>query len=75
MAEETYLGDGLYARYNGQEIWLRAPREGGDDEVCLNTGMLEQLRNLVDNYDPTPYCNGGHRGPKDCDCGPIADND
>ena len=47
MAEETYLGDGLYARYNGQEIWLRAPREGGDHEVCLDTDMLEQLQKLV----------------------------
>ena len=24
--EETYLGDGLYASFNGFMIWLRAPR-------------------------------------------------
>jgi hypothetical protein len=58
MAEETYLGDGLYARYNGQEIWLRAPREEGDHEVCLDTRMLEQLQKLVDNFDPTPSDDG-----------------
>jgi hypothetical protein len=27
------------------------------------------------DYDPTPYCSGGHRTVKECDCGPIADND
>jgi hypothetical protein len=58
MAEETYLGDGLYARYDGFEIWLRAPRGGGDHEVCLDTGMLKQLQSMVDNFDPTPSDDG-----------------
>lgn len=26
------------------------------------------------NYDGAPYCYGGHKGPSDCDCGPIAEN-
>jgi len=72
---ETYLGDGLYARYDGMEIWLRAPREGGDHEVCLDVGILKELQSMVDNYDPTPYCSYGHRTKAQCDCEPIADNE
>jgi hypothetical protein len=30
---ETYLGDGLYASFDGWQIRLRAPRENGDHEV------------------------------------------
>ena len=25
MTDETYLGDGLYASFDGYQIWLRAP--------------------------------------------------
>jgi hypothetical protein len=73
---ETYLGDGLYARYDGMEIWLRAPREDGDHEVCLDVGMLKELQGLVENYDPSPWCSAcGARRQADCHCGPIADNE
>jgi hypothetical protein len=40
---ERYLGDGLYASYDGFAIWLRAPRSGGDHYVCLEPIMFEQL--------------------------------
>jgi hypothetical protein len=29
-AHETYLGDGLYASFDGWQVKLRAPRDGGD---------------------------------------------
>jgi hypothetical protein len=29
-SKETYLGDGLYASFDGYQIILRAPRENGD---------------------------------------------
>lgn len=61
--EEIHLGDGLYASYNGLDILLRAPREGGDHEVYLDTGMLEQLQKMVYNYDPTP-ANDGREWPQ-----------
>jgi hypothetical protein len=32
---ETYLGDGLYASFDGFSLWLRAPREHGDHVVAL----------------------------------------
>jgi len=31
-----YLGDGLYASFDGEFIWLRAPREHGDHYVALD---------------------------------------
>ena len=39
---ETYLGDGLYARFDGYSIILRAPREPGVDHwVALEPAVLE----------------------------------
>ncbi len=35
MTDETYLGDGLYASFDGYHIWLRAPHENGDHSVAL----------------------------------------
>jgi hypothetical protein len=35
---ETYLGDGLFASWDGWQIRLRAPRENGDDVVYWRTG-------------------------------------
>lgn len=32
---EQYLGDGLYASFDGFTMWLRAPREDGDHKVAL----------------------------------------
>ena len=36
---ETYLGDGLYCSWDGLQIRLRAPREGGDHFVFLEDGL------------------------------------
>lgn len=41
--KEEYIGDGLYARYDGFAIWLRAPREGGDHEVALEPQVLREF--------------------------------
>lgn len=49
--KDAYIGDGVYARFNGQEIWLRAPSDGGDRYICLNSGMLEQIQKIVIDYD------------------------
>lgn len=37
---ETYLGDGLYASFDGYQFCLRAPRAGGDDVVYLEPAAL-----------------------------------
>lgn len=46
--KETYIGDGVYARFNGQEVWLRA----GNSEICLDTGMVKKIQSMVDSYEP-----------------------
>jgi hypothetical protein len=38
---ETYLGDGLYASFDGWMIKLRAPREDGDHWVGLDPDTME----------------------------------
>jgi hypothetical protein len=45
---EEYLGDGLYASFDGYQIWLRAPREGGDYEVFLDASTLAAFREFLD---------------------------
>lgn len=43
MENETYLGDGVYASFDGWQIWLRAPREGGDHRVALEPEVYASL--------------------------------
>jgi hypothetical protein len=48
MAEkETYLGDGLYASFDGFMITLRAPREDGDHFVGLEPLVYAALLEFV----------------------------
>lgn len=44
---ETYLGDGLYARFDGYQIDLRAPRETGDDHCYLDPTVAQNLRLFI----------------------------
>ena len=37
---ELYLGDGLYASYDGFAVWLRAPGEQGDHQVALEPDVM-----------------------------------
>lgn len=41
--EERYLGDGLYASFDGYQITLRAPRSDGDHWVALELGVYDAL--------------------------------
>lgn len=41
---ETYLGDGLYASFDGWQIVLRAPRMPGDHIVALDPAVYQSLR-------------------------------
>lgn len=49
LDEETYLGDGVYARFDGYQVWLRTPRENGDHEIALEPKVYEALTNYVRN--------------------------
>ena len=41
--KEIYLGDGLFASFDGWQIKLRAPRDHGNHEVYLDGHMLIEL--------------------------------
>jgi hypothetical protein len=44
LTNETYLGDGLYARFDGYHIVLRAPRPGEEDHwVALEPDVFARL--------------------------------
>lgn len=50
--KETYLGDGLYASFDGWQFCLRAPRENGDHVVYLDRHMLKQFNEFVSLTSP-----------------------
>jgi hypothetical protein len=44
---ETYLGDGLYASFDGYHFKLRAPRFGADHEVFLELEVVKNFQEYV----------------------------
>lgn len=48
LKEKVYLGDGLYAEYDGYQIWLIAPRENGEHRVALEPSVLEAFEAYAD---------------------------
>ena len=44
---ETYLGDGLYASFDGWQVILRAPREHGDHLVALEPEVAMRLLEFI----------------------------
>ena len=52
--KETYLGDGLYASFDGFAVTLRAPRFGGDHFVVLEPEVMAALKRFVDDIRRVP---------------------
>lgn len=44
---ETYLGDGLFVSFDGDQFKLRAPRLDGDHEVYLDIDVLNSFKAYV----------------------------
>lgn len=42
-----YLGDGLYARYDGYSFWLSAERSSGEHYVALEPAVLDSFNAWV----------------------------
>jgi hypothetical protein len=40
---ERYIGDGVYASFDGFNIWLRTQRETGWHEIALEPEVLDAL--------------------------------
>jgi len=49
--KEIYLGDGLYASFDGFQIILRAPKENGDHFVMLEPDVYKALQEFVMNME------------------------
>ena len=47
---EHYLGDGLYASFDGWCVRLRAPREDGAHWVALEPSVWQQLLRWIEQY-------------------------
>ena len=47
---ETYLGDGLYASFDGYSVRLRAPRGDADHWVALEPATWRALRGWLAEY-------------------------
>lgn len=43
----VYLGDGLYASYDGDQIRLSCERDSGTHEVYLDAGVLKAFERYV----------------------------
>lgn len=54
MNKEVYLGDGLYASFDGYQVGLRAPREGGDHEVFLEPEVLQGFLAFIESLRKKP---------------------
>jgi len=48
MPKEMYLGDGLYASYDGWQIKLRAPRDEGDHVVYMDFSVYKAFREFAE---------------------------
>ena len=47
--KEVYLGDGLYASFDGYQIKLRAPTGLNDQEIYLEPKVYNNLIKFVDD--------------------------
>jgi hypothetical protein len=56
---EQYLGDGLYASHDGYQIRLRAPRDGGDQEVYLDQSTLQAFLRFLEQLPKADQLAGG----------------
>ena len=43
MSVQTYIGDGVYAEYDGFGVWLTTERENGTHRIYLEPQMIEDL--------------------------------
>ena len=59
MSKETYIGDGVYASFDGFMIKLRTQRDGGDHVIYLEPDVYDDLVRFGDQWfqrkpDPQP---------------------
>lgn len=51
LDKEIYLGDGLYASYDGFQVMLRAPTTEEDRVVYLEPGVVRALQRYLEDLE------------------------
>lgn len=49
---KEYLGDGVYAAFDGYNVWLTTPRQNGTHEIALEPEVLDKLLRYVRQWRP-----------------------
>ena len=60
---EAYLGDGVYASFDGYQIWLRTDRDEGRHVIALEPAVFEAL---------VVYASAIEKGPQSTPVAPPA---
>ncbi len=56
MNEETYIGDGVYASFDGYQIWLRTERDGMTHRIALELPVYYELAAYAEKIiNPLPH--------------------
>jgi len=63
---EEYLGDAVYASYDGYQVWLRTG-DGNDNRIALDPYVLAALIHYVENLSPGFIANQLPRREKEMD--------
>lgn len=45
--QPEYLGDGVYAEFDGYQVWVRTQREFGWHEIALEPAVYNRLREFA----------------------------
>lgn len=51
---KTYLGDGVYAEFDGFAVWLSTPREDGEHRIALEPDVYDALAAYIKRLDMVP---------------------
>jgi len=43
FTDMAYIGDGVYAAFDGYQVWLFADRDGWEHSIAVEPGVLEAL--------------------------------
>ncbi len=50
--QKVYIGDGVYAEYDGLGVWLTTERENGEHRIYLEPQMLDSIHDLITAWNP-----------------------
>lgn len=48
--KEQYLGDGVYAHFDGYQIWLRVHRDGRNEQIALEPTVFDALLHFSKSF-------------------------